>query len=322
MRLKQIYRRFYWLPKDLEWRWRLRRVDELVCFGICGIGDDLLCTAVLHEMYQRGRKRVAMMSKWPELFENLPYPAEVIPYDVGALHCIARAGITVRQVSYSRTVQQDPLKLEFESGHFIEAMCRSAEITGPVTISPEVVLRPDEMSKWAHLRACVAVQTSRANPRHAMPNKEWLTANWPVLAGELRGAARFVQVGGPDDPIFPGAEDLRGKTSLRDLMAVLANARLFVGMEGFLMHLAKAVKTKSVIIYGGYIHPSHSGYAENINLFTELPCSPCGFPSHCDFQRKCMTMITPEMVAQAVRCALQAESGAGVGGSEEVGGWQ
>jgi hypothetical protein len=310
IRLKRIYRRFYWLPKDLEWRWRLRGIKELVCFGICGIGDDLLCTAVLREMYQRGRRRVAMMTNWPELFENLPYPAKLIPYDVGALHCIARAGITVRQVSYSRTVQQDPLKLEFQPGHFIEAMCRSVGISGPVVISPEAVLRPEEVSKWAHLRDSVAVQTSRANPRHAMPNKEWLAANWPVLAGELRGVARFVQVGGPDDPIFPGAEDLRGKTSLRDLMAVLANARLFVGMEGFLMHLAKAVKTKSVIIYGGYIHPSHSGYAENINLFTELPCSPCGFPSHCDFERMCMTMITPKMVAEAVRRALQAESGA------------
>jgi hypothetical protein len=301
MRQKQIYRRLYWLPKDLKWKWRLRGIEELVCFGICGIGDDLLCTAVLREMHKRGRRRVAMMTNWPELFENLPYPAKLIPYNVGALHCIARAGIAVRGLSYGRTVQNDPLRLEFEHEHIIEAMCRSAGITDAVKCSPEVSLQPEEVAKWAHLRGCVAVQTSRANPRHAMPNKEWTAANWPALAAELQGVARFVQLGGPDDPVFPGAEDLRGKTSLRDLMAVLANARLFLGLEGFLMHLAKAVRTRSVIIYGGWIHPSNSGYPENTNLFSELPCSPCGYPSHCEFDRKCMSMITPGMVARAVR---------------------
>jgi hypothetical protein len=306
---KRVYRRLYWLPRDLWWRWRLRGIDELVCFGICGIGDDLLCTAVLREMHKRGRRRVAMMTKWPELFENLPYPAKLISYDVGALHCIARAGIAVREVSYGRTVQTDPLKLEFEPGHFIEAMSRSVGITDAVEISPEVSLQAGEVAKWANLRDCVAVQTSRANPRHAMPNKEWSPGNWPELAKQLQGAARFVQVGGPDDPVFPGAEDLRGRTSLRDLMAVLANAKLFIGLEGFLMHLAKAVQTESVIIYGGYIHPSHSGYSENTNLFTDLPCSPCGYPSHCELDRKCMTLITPSMVARAVREALESGKG-------------
>ena len=302
--LRSLYRRLYWFPKDVLWQWRLRGIEELVCFGACGIGDDLLCTAVLREMHQRGRTRVAMMSNWPDLFANLPYPAKVIPYDLGALHCIARAGITVHQVSYGCAVRQSPLRMEFEQGHFIEAMCRSVGISGPVAINPEVSLRSEELAKWGRLRGCVAVQTSRANPRHAMPNKEWRAENWSTLARELKGVAHFVQVGGPDDPVFPGATDLRGKTSLRDLMGVFANARLFVGLEGFLMHLAKAVRTKSVIIYGGYIHPSSSGYANNINIFTELPCSPCGLPSHCDFDRKCMTMITPSHVASRVRKAL------------------
>lgn len=84
----------------------------------------------------------------------------------------------------------------------------------------------------------------------------------------------------------------------------MANVRVFVGLEGFLMHLAKAVGVPSVIIYGGWISPHRSGYDNNINLFTSLPCSPCGFTNHCDYDRECMKQITPETVAKAVQEVL------------------
>ena len=70
--LEQIYRRVYWLPKDLFWKLRLLGIRELIWFGDRGIGDDLLCSAVLREMHKRGRTEVAMMTNWPALFENLP----------------------------------------------------------------------------------------------------------------------------------------------------------------------------------------------------------------------------------------------------------
>jgi hypothetical protein len=313
---KRIYRRLYWLPKDLAWKRRLKGIDELLYFGDRGLGDDLLCTAVLHELHKRGRTKVAMMSNWPELFENLPYPAKVIPYDYGALHCIERAGVKLRQPSYVKAVTTAPLRYEFQSGHFIESMCRSVGIEGDIDLRPHVALTEQECSRWADCRGAVVVQTSRANPRFELRNKEWLPEYWEKLPHWLGGLAPLVQVGGAEDPPFAGARDLRGRTSLRDAMAIVSNARLFLGLEGFLMHLAAAVGTRSVIIYGGYLHPSQSGYPGNTNLFTELPCSPCGFASHCDFDRECMRKITPEMVAEAVREALRAGnkeiSGAGL----------
>lgn len=298
---RRIYRRLYWLPKDLGWKWRLRGIDELIYFGDRGIGDDLLCTAVLHEMRKRGRTKVAMMSNWPELFENLPYPAKVVPYDYGALHCIGRAGIKVWQPSYGKAGEGEPLRYGFERGHFVEAMCRSVGIGGDIELQPHVVVTDAERSSWADCRGGIVVQTSRANPRFELRNKEWLPEYWQKLPRLIRELAPIVQVGGGEDPPFAGARDLRGRTGLRDVMAIMANAWLFVGLEGFLMHLARAVKTKAVVIFGGYIHPSQSGYPENINLFTELPCSPCGYTNHCDFGRECMRRITPEMVAEAVR---------------------
>lgn len=301
---KRIYRRLYWLPKDLAWKRRLRGIDELVYFGDRGIGDDLLCTAVLHEMHKRGRTRVAMMSNWPELFENLPYPAKVVPFEYGALHCIERAGVKVLKPNYVKNIQSDPLRYEFEDGHFIQSMCRSVGIEGEIELRPHVAVTEEERSRWADCRDAIVVQTSRANPRFELRNKEWLPEYWQRLPELLNGLAAVVQIGGGEDPLFTGARDLRGKTSLRDVMAIMDSARLFVGLEGFLMHMAAAAGTKAVIVYGGYLQPSQSGYPGNFNLFTELPCSPCGYASHCDFSHECMRQITPEIVAEAVREGL------------------
>ena len=115
-----------------RWKLRLRGIDELVHFGECGIGDDLLCTAVLREMHRRGRSRVAMMTGWPELFRNLPVPVRTLPYDLRALKRIQRAGVTVWCPRYATIAQEEPLRFAFPPGHFIESMCRSVGIEGPV----------------------------------------------------------------------------------------------------------------------------------------------------------------------------------------------
>jgi ADP-heptose:LPS heptosyltransferase len=114
----------------------------------------------------------------------------------------------------------------------------------------------------------------------------------------------MVQLGAASDPPLANVRDLRGRTTIREAAAVLAGSRLFIGMVGFLMHLARAVGTRSVIVYGGREHPSQSGYRVNTNLFTELPCSPCWYWNRCPYDRECMRRITAADVIAAGRAAL------------------
>ena len=79
----------------------------------------------------------------------------------------------------------------------------------------------------------------------------------------------------------------------------MANSLVFIGLEGFLMHLARAVNCRSVIIYGGRIKPSQIGYVANKNLYSPVECSPCWLRNPCDHNRKCMDMITVEQVIVA-----------------------
>ena len=110
---------------------------------------------------------------------------------------------------------------------------------------------------------------------------------------------QVIQIGAASDPKLEGAMDLRGKTTIRQSAAILANALVYIGLEGFLMHLARAVDCRSVIIYGGRLKPSQIGYVANKNLYTQVRCAPCWLRNPCDFDRKCMDMITPPQVIAA-----------------------
>jgi ADP-heptose:LPS heptosyltransferase len=84
----------------------------------------------------------------------------------------------------------------------------------------------------------------------------------------------------------------------------VASSLLFIGMEGFLAHLARAVGVRSVVVYGGYSAPDETGYACNENLYTPVACAPCWEGSRCDNERRCLTAIEPAHVLSAVERTL------------------
>jgi ADP-heptose:LPS heptosyltransferase len=85
---------------------------------------------------------------------------------------------------------------------------------------------------------------------------------------------------------------------------VLSVCRLFVGLEGLLMHLARAVHCRSVIVFGGREAPANAGYLQNVNITRTPPCSPCWRFSACDFGRQCLRDIRPAEVVRHARSLL------------------
>jgi ADP-heptose:LPS heptosyltransferase len=136
---------------------------------------------------------------------------------------------------------------------------------------------------------------------HPSKNKEWYPERFQEVASRLQGKASLIQLGSPSDPPIQDALDLRGKTSLRQSAAILAQSLVFIGLEGFMMHLARAVDCRAVIVYGGRLRPSHFGYAAFANLIGATPCSPCWLDNTCDYDRECMKMISTEAVVNAAK---------------------
>lgn len=134
-------------------------------------------------------------------------------------------------------------------------------------------------------------------------NREWGKANFQQVVNYFKKDFLIVQLGSLTEALLDGVMDYRGKP-LRETAAIIHESLLFIGQEGGLMHLANGVKKRSVIIFGGYLHPLVTGYRENINLYVNMACSPCYIERKNCLHRNCLKMIHAEDVIRAAEKLL------------------
>jgi hypothetical protein len=276
------------------------RPARVLLFGPRSLGDDLLCTAVLREARRRGLA-FAVMTNRPEFFHHSTNPARVIPINDYYAIALRRLGSDVIQPYY---VTRDPVRPERDllpPRHIIVEMCRLAGLQGEIAVRPYLTLTPEERSRGALVPRQVAIHSTCLTASLPYPTKEWGVARLAAVARELAHDFKLVQLGTAADPALPVDADLRGRTSLREAAAILAASEVFVGLEGFLVHLARAVDCPSVVVLGGRARPETFGYACNVNLYRAVDCSPCGLREGCPFELKCLAEILPETVAAAAR---------------------
>lgn len=154
------------------------------------------------------------------------------------------------------------------------------------------------------------------------PAKRWPVDHFIAAARKVAGTARvgWVVLGGPADlPIasgianqLPGSRLLAGRTSLRELMAVLALCRVVLTNDTGPMHVAAAVGTPVVVPFGS-TSPELTGPGlprdpRHHLLRTNAPCAPC-FRRECPIDLRCLLGITPERAAAAVLDVLRSPDG-------------
>lgn len=300
---KRLWRSWYWRREYAETRERYGSLRRLIYFGGQGIGDELLCSAPLHELRRRGETGLGVMTSRPELFAHSPDVDAVHPMrhqDVGFLE---QLGVAVSHTGYIRDRRPPDIDVP-PTRHLLEEMAWLSGVRGEVELRPYLWLTEPEKTAQSAYRGCIAIQSSRQSASLAIGNKEWFTERFQDVVHALKKTHRIVQLGLPSDPPLTGVEDLRGRANLRETAAVLSQARAFVGLVGFLMHLARAVDCPAVIVYGGRERPDQSGYVCNENLYTALPCAPCWRWNSCDFDRRCMREISAPRVIEAVEQIL------------------
>lgn len=277
--------------------------ETLLYFGIAP-GDDLLCTTVLRELRKRGQKKVWMMSNHPDLFKGNDDVQRIVPIDQRVQDYVKLFGKRWRFLEYAK-IEWKGQKSLLPERHIIAELCARSGIQGPVDLRPYLYLSDEERKNGGWAKGKIAIQSSGLAAKWPMQNKEWFPERFQEVVNRLKDRFKFVQIGSANDPILEGATDLRGKTSIRETGAVLANCRLYIGGEGFLMHLARAVECPSVVILGGRTAPWQFCYSCNINLYSALPCSPCGLWNDCDYNRDCMRQISATDATEAVLSLLE-----------------
>ena len=180
---------------------------------------------------------------------------------------------------------------------------------------PLLAVPPDALAPW---RARMGLPANGQPAAVLAPGAVGPSKRWPAygaLAAHLAelGFAVWV-VGGPDEKALaaeiaraaPQTRDLTG-ADLRNAILALAAATVVVSNDSGLLHVAAAIGTPSIGIFGP-TSPWHwaplNPLAAVIETTTDVPCRPCHKPT-CRFQHHhCMRDIPMEQVAAAVRAAF------------------
>ena len=97
--------------------------------------------------------------------------------------------------------------------------------------------------------------------------------------------------------------DLGGQLTLKQLAALTARARLFIGVDSAPMHIAAAMGTPVVALFGpsGDIEWAPWKVAARVVASRSFPCRPCGLDG-CGGGKvsECLTTLPPQEVLAAV----------------------
>lgn len=142
------------------------------------------------------------------------------------------------------------------------------------------------------------------------PNKCWPTSHFAVLADKLFDEGIIpVIIGGPKDAVLykeiaaktqiPPV-DLVGKTNLKELAYIIKQARAFIGGDTGPMHLAAAVNTPVIAMFGPTDPKRNGPYGDNHKvLVTPWECRGC-WKRKCYKNIECLESISPDTVYEAL----------------------
>lgn len=286
-KLPHHYRRWRSAIELRAWAF-LGEKPRRVFYANGGIGDELMLTAVAAAARATNRP-ISILARYPEIWRDNPDPVS-LHTDIDRWHYTKLRG----------WIKTDIMHVTCQLGgelHLAEQMAARAGVTLPPRWRP--VMHLDASGLRDH--RIIVVQNSCRGALYRSDTKEWAQQRWQELVNRLAADGyRILQLGTPSDPALAHAEDFRGRTSLREAARILATAGIFVGLESGLQHLAAAVRTPSVIIFGGRSLPRHTGYPFNHNIVRSPDCVGCGLNTGCPHEHVCMDIPVDEVEA-AVR---------------------
>jgi heptosyltransferase-3 len=100
---------------------------------------------------------------------------------------------------------------------------------------------------------------------------------------------------------------LRGRLSLEELASVIRQARFFVGVDSLPMHIAAAVGTPGVALFGPSSEIEWKPWSEAVQVVAsrDFPCRPCGIDGCGGSKRSdCLATLPAGQVIAAIDAVL------------------
>ncbi|MDD4599668.1 MAG: lipopolysaccharide heptosyltransferase II [Negativicutes bacterium] len=206
---------------------------------------------------------------------------------------------------------------EHSKGHVVDRYLDVVRHLGVIIDKPyfEVNVTEKEASKTKAITDKAGIDITKPYvvlaPGTNWPNKCWPTSHFAALVDKLFDDGIIpVVIGGPkDDRLYNeiAAEanippvDLIGKTNLKELAYIIQQARAFIGGDTGPMHLAAAVNTPVIALFGP-TDPNRNGpYGDGHKvLITAWECRGC-WKRSCAKNNICLEGIDPSMVYSEVK---------------------
>ena len=147
--------------------------------------------------------------------------------------------------------------------------------------------------------------------------KRWHPGRFAAVADALtkEWKMRTLLIGGPDDAAIGQKVEafmkapvlnLMGKTSVRQMMALLSQCRLVVTNDSGPMHVAAAFHVPIVAIFGPTDHTTTAPLTDSCRIVRkeDVECAPC-LLRQCPTDHRCMETVTVEDVLEAARSLLR-----------------
>jgi lipopolysaccharide heptosyltransferase III len=249
-------------------------------------------TTLLRALSSRGFDLVVHLTEHPRgaWLTRLLRPRYAVARELPRAHWLWRSSFT----HYHRLPRGRPR-------HTVECNLDALRRLGlqPASDDRRLVLVPGERDT-ARARALMAengLEARRFIQLH--PGSRWLFKSWTaerysaLIEAIVGDGWRLVVTGAPDErerqlvaatlaPLAPAVRarvaDLCGTLGLRELAALTREARAFVGVDSAPMHIAAAVRTPVVVLFGpsGEVEWGPWQVPHRIVTSAEHPCRPCG----------------------------------------------
>lgn len=215
--------------------------------------------SALLRLLVRGPRRRVVWSKRP-FFDNLAVRLRLRPYRA-AMTISERYHLAAEQLVES-SLPRGEMKLWVSAAHQSEA--DAALAAAGVDLSRPI---------------------AALSPGGTAATKLWPIERFAELARRIAGTGTQVVITGSkgEGPLaeaivaaVPGAKDLTGAFGIGVLAGVIARSAVFAGNDSGPMHMARALGTPSLAIFGS-TDPRQFEFAGHGVLFAGVPCSPCSF---------------------------------------------
>jgi hypothetical protein len=147
------------------------------------------------------------------------------------------------------------------------------------------------------------------------PNKSWSFDRYTNITQMLRAKGIRVIQFRQSGAVLPGAVALQAP-SFRHVLSALGSAIMYIGPEGGMHHGAAAVGIPAVVLFGGFVPPSVTGYDSHVNITGGAKA--CGSLSTCSHCIEVMNSIKTKHVWSAVKDILECSTSS-VGSGDQSG---